>query len=173
MRSLRKVKLNSNFVKAAEVLFAPIDEGGKRIPNQTMELLPKVSLKLRIILKVLPREHRERSLPNFPVIRHATAPVGKGGGVLGRKRGRPANGKQAWASRLSLLTSSKRQRISAPTPPRRISRNPALEAMWALDQEADDLQDSRETHIGGRGKKRGAHSMYSAAADLEDFIAPG
>ncbi|KAL3910589.1 MAG: hypothetical protein SGILL_007634, partial [Bacillariaceae sp.] len=175
-QSLRKSKLDSQFLKAAKVLLAPADGGSQHLQNKSIELLPKVSIKLRLILKVLPREFRERSLPNFPVIRNTAVPMAKGSGILGRaisgsKPGRP--GKQAWTSRLSLLTSSKRQRTTAMAQPKRISRNPALEAMWALDQEADNDQDGPETNPGGRGKKRGAYSMYSAAADLEDFITPG
>jgi hypothetical protein len=179
-RALRKCKLDSEFQKMIKIFLLPEDGGSVPPNNHSVELLPKVSLKLRLILKALPRDFRERSLPDFPVIRNLAVSMKKGSiasgrAAAGQKRGLPGHGKQTWNSRLSSLTSFKRHRTSKMVPLQRISRNPALEAMWALDREADHLQDGRETEAGVQSKrgKRGRYSLYAAAADLEDFIAPG
>lgn len=190
-RSLRKCDVSTDFSKICKAFFG--DDGIHRTKyntsggRQTDLLQHFVSLKLRLLLKAMPREYRERSLPDFPAI----ATTSKSSINMKSKRGRPTSS-SSWlgqsrlfstqhqrtkkTSRLQLLLSSTATGASAATTSR-VSRNPALEAMWALDQEADREQDGKKLAASAtnnsNNKERKKRKWNIAAADLEDFITPG
>lgn len=177
-RTLRKRTASSDFHKLCKVFLADdkrtnivVSKAAGNNSDNTDFLLHHVSLKLRHLSKALPREYRERSLPDFPAI-VAKKPT------TGKKRGRPTStllgsvNKRRGNRGASLFSQKKRPRILSSTT-FRVSRNPALEAMWALDQEADREEVEKRGQTKNRNvagwKKRNLH----AAADLEDFVTPG
>ncbi|KAG7346213.1 hypothetical protein IV203_005281 [Nitzschia inconspicua] len=173
-RVLRKQNATPDFYKLCKTFFEESDSrtqhslGASSSNRRHTDLLEHyVSLKLRQFLKVLPREFRERSLPDFPAIANNKS-------MVGRKRVGPLSSSSFM---LGLFSKQQKQKkkprlfMSMHAPSARICHNPALEAMWALDQEADREQDGKQSTVttAPRYKKRKWH----VAADLEDFITPG
>jgi hypothetical protein len=168
-RCLRRQSATADFHKVCKSFF--MNDGINRhhphasvgtSGSHTDLLLHYVTIKIRMLLKVLPREYRERSLPDFPAI------VTKKPGSKKRGRSSMLGGLFSRHKTQQQQQRNKRARFTAMNSSR-MSRNPALEALWALDQEADREQDGKKA--AATRKKRNWN--VAAAADLEDFITPG